>query len=337
MNFLCLQKILSNKPPFRLKQARQAIFRDLAEDWNKASALPLALREKLNRECPLKIKGELIGSKEEKNALKAVLTMADGLKIETVLMRHQTKASPRNTVCVSSQAGCALGCSFCATGAGGLKRSLTAEEIVEQVLFFARFLKKQNERVTNVVFMGMGEPFQNYDSVLAAIKILNEKEGLNIGARKISVSTCGIVEGIKKLATEKFQVNLAVSLHASDDTLRSGLMPINKKYPIAEVLKAVDEYIKKTSRRVMLEYLLLEEINDSPEQAQELARLAKRPLVFVNLIVYNPVGGKDLKGSSKDRVKEFKMILEKAGVEVTQRYRFGRKTKAACGQLALEK
>jgi 23S rRNA (adenine2503-C2)-methyltransferase len=243
-------------------------------------------------------------------------------------MKHED----RNTVCVSSQVGCALGCLFCATGKMGFKRNLEVFEIVEQVLFFARYLKKTKDKVTNVVFMGMGEPFLNYGNVLGAIKILNDKEGFNLGARKFSISTVGITEGIEKLAEEKLQINLAISLHASNNKLRSNLIPANKKYGIEKILKKVNEYIKKTNRKVMFEYLMIKDLNDSNESAKELAFLMEKPLYFVNLISYNPTG--DFQPSSKETIQKFKSILEKEGVYVTERYRFGREIKAACGQLA---
>jgi 23S rRNA (adenine2503-C2)-methyltransferase len=180
----------------------------------------------------------------------------------------------------------------------------------------------------------MGEPFFNYDNVLQAIRILNDKEGFNIGARHISLSTSGITQGIEKLADEKLQINLAVSLHAPDNELRTKLMPINKDYPIEKILSAIDKYVKKTKRRVMFEYLMIDRINDNPDQAKELARLMKNPLYFINLISFNPIGHSIFKPSSGSRIKEFKQTLEGLGINVTQRYRFGREIKAACGQLA---
>lgn len=212
------------------------------------------------------------------------------------------------------------------------KRNLKDFEIVEQVLFFARYLKNSQERVTNVVFMGMGEPFLNYENVISAIKILNDKEGFNLGARKFSISTAGIIEGIEKLAEEKLEVNLAISLHAPDDKLRSKLMPIGKKYSIKKILETVDDYIRKTNRKVMFEYLMIKDVNDSDSLAKKLIKLMKKRLYLVNLISYNPTA--DFKPSSKERIQKFKSILEKAGVYVTERYRFGREIKAACGQLA---
>ncbi|PIR02633.1 MAG: 23S rRNA (adenine(2503)-C(2))-methyltransferase RlmN [Candidatus Nealsonbacteria bacterium CG_4_9_14_0_2_um_filter_37_38] len=339
MDLIQFQKLFKKEPGYRLGQAKKALFQDLIQNWQTAKALPLILKEELNKKCPIEVSAKTFVSKD-RNTIKALMTLKDGLKIETVLMRHKNK---RNTICVSSQVGCSLNCSFCATGKMGFKRNLEAWEIVEQVLFFARYLKKIKERVTNIVFMGMGEPFLNYQNVIGAIKILNDKEGFNLGARHFSVSTVGIVEGIEKLAREELQINLAISLHAPDDKLRSKLMPINKKYPIRKILNAVDDYIAKTRRRVMFEYIMIRNLNDSEENAKTLARLMKkpctrastvqgRPLYFVNLISYNPTG--IFKPSLSLRIKKFKEILEKEGVTVTQRYRFGQDVEGACGQLA---
>ena len=339
MNLTQLKEVLKGEPNFRFKQVKKAIFQDLIEDWTKATILPLSLRENLNEKCPLVINAKLSVSGDDRTA-KALITLKDNLRIESVLMRHPPRSKnfllrdkdARNTVCVSSQVGCPLGCMFCATGKMGFKRNLEALEIVEQVLFFARYLKKLREKVTNVVFMGMEEPFLNYDNVLEAIRILNEKDSFCLGARHFSISTVGIIEGIKKLAKEKLQVNLAISLHAPDNDLRSKIMPINKKYSIEKILTAVDEYIKITRRKVMFEYIMIDNLNDSPSEAKELAKLMKKPLYFVNLISYNPTG--IFHASSGDKIKKFKEVLEKAGIPVTQRYRFGKDIKAACGQLA---
>jgi 23S rRNA (adenine2503-C2)-methyltransferase len=328
MNIEYLEKLLVEEPKFRLKQARTAIFKDLIDDWSQATSLPLNLREKLAVHCPLKINAQVFASSDGQ-AVKALITLADGKKIEAVLMKHK---DGRHTICVSCQVGCSLACSFCATGRMGFKRNLTASEILEQVLFFARFLKNNDERVSHIVFMGMGEPFLNYENVLAAVRLLNDKDSFNLGARRISISTAGITEGIKKLSEEKIQVNLAISLHAANDKLRRKIMPVDKKYPLAKVLAAVDDYVKKTHRRVMFEYLLIKGINDAEQDARELTGLMKRPLCFVNLISYNPTG--DFIPSSPLAVKKFRKILEKAGVSVTERFRFGRDIKAACGQLA---
>ena len=327
MDLIQFQRLFNKEPRYRLEQAKKALFHDLIQNWQTAKTLPLSLREELNKEWPIEISAKTFVSKD-RNTIKAILTLKDGLKIEAVLMRHKNK---RNTICVSSQVGCPLNCSFCATGKMGFQRNLETWEIVEQVLFFARYLKKIKAKVTNIVFMGMGEPFLNYQNVIGAIKILNDKEGFNLGARHFSISTVGIVEGIEELAKEKLQINLAVSLHAPNNELRSKLMPINKTYPIQKILNAVDDYIAKTRRRVMFEYIMLRDLNDSVKDAKALVRLMKRPLYFVNLISYNFTG--IFKSSPSSRIKKFKEILEKEGVMVTQRYRFGEDIEAACGQL----
>ncbi|MFH1288752.1 MAG: 23S rRNA (adenine(2503)-C(2))-methyltransferase RlmN [bacterium] len=365
MDIFNLAEILKEEPNYRIKQIQKALFVDLIDDWTNASTLPLNLREKLNKKCPLLINGQSFES-SDKSTVKTVITLKatcqlpvvaagfslrkttqpkgcgyqfpaitdssslkDNIQIESVLMKSR---DGRNTVCVSSQAGCTLNCSFCATGQSGFKRNLEVFEIIEQALFFARLLKKENEKITNIVFMGMGEPFLNYDNVLNAIKILNDKDGFNLGARHFSVSTVGIPEGIKKFSGENLQANMAISLHAPSDDLRSKIIPINKKYPIKEIISRVDEYIKKTNRRVMFEYIMIKDLNDSDECAKKLAKLMKKPLYFVNLISYNPTG-KTFQSSKGERIKKFKEILEKEGITVTQRYRFGEGLNAACGQL----
>ncbi|MDP1884622.1 MAG: 23S rRNA (adenine(2503)-C(2))-methyltransferase RlmN [Candidatus Moranbacteria bacterium] len=328
MNLEKIETILKNEPDFRLKQARKAVFHDLITDWSEATTLPKNIREKLQKEAPLDIDAEIFSSKDGRT-IKVRLVLEDGLAIETVLMKHTDR---RNTVCVSSQVGCPLRCLFCVTGEMGFKRDLNASEIAEQVLFFARHLGKQNEKISNIVFMGMGEPFLNWENVKEAIKLINDDNCFGIGARKISVSTAGITEGIEKLADEFPQINLAISLHAPDDKLRGELMPVNKKYPLPKVFQAVDDYIEKTNRKVMFEYVMLKGVNDSEKQARELARLLKYPLYMINLIAYNPNGG--FEPTPAEKIKKFKDILENAGIFTTQRYRFGTDIEAACGQLA---
>ncbi|MFA6381850.1 MAG: 23S rRNA (adenine(2503)-C(2))-methyltransferase RlmN [Candidatus Buchananbacteria bacterium] len=332
MNLTKLEDILKRQPKFRLKQINEAIFSQFIETWDEASSLPKDLRDLLKKECSLEIKTKIFKSADN-STIKAAITLADGEITETVLMRHGT----RNTVCVSCQVGCALACDFCATGQLGFKRNLTADEICEQVLVFERLLKPENQKVSNIVFMGMGEPLLNFDEVAKAIKIINDQTKFSIGARHISVSTVGITEGIKKLADFPLQINLAISIHSPSDTLRSRLMPINQKYPLSEVLTAAGEYLKKTKRKLMIEYVMLKGINDSPAQAKELALILKKylpHLYFVNLIAYNQT--ERFQGSLPKTIKEFKMTLEKAGVTVFQRYKFGSDIKGACGQLAGE-
>jgi len=359
-----LETILKNYQTFRLKQVKQAIFWDLVEDWQEAKWLPKELRERLNKECPLKINAQNFYSKRPAcrqaggSTVKSLITLKDGLKVESVLMRHDGERKVRqsadhvpgrNTVCVSSQVGCPLGCLFCATGKIGFKRNLEAWEIIEQVVNFKRLLKNidqtgcirvaplrvQPSKATNIVFMGMGEPFLNYENVISAIKIINDPEGLAIGARHISISTVGIIDGIKKLAKESIQVNLAISLHAPNNKLRTKLIPINSRYSIEKIMGAVGDYIQRTNRKVMFEYLMIKDLNDSEDLAYELVSLlkkVKKPLIMVNLIRYNPTG--IYQPSTTERVEKFKKILMDKGIFVTERYRFGQDIKAACGQLA---
>jgi len=327
MKFSKIKTILAEGPEFRLKQIKKLIFQDLIEDWNQASVLSLELRKKLSKEVPLEIIHKLFES-NDKNTLKAVVFLIDGLTSETVLMRHRA----RNTVCISSQVGCALNCAFCATGKAGFERNLTSDEIVDQVLLFTRLLKKENKKLNNVVFMGMGEPFLNYEAVLEAIKTINDPFGLAIGSRHISVSTAGIIEGIKKFSLEPLQVNLAISLHAPTDKQRTQLMPVNRKYPLKDVLKIATDYVNKTKRKLMFEYTLIKGINDRPEDALNLAKIMDQKLFFVNLIVYNPTGA--FESSSKESIEAFRKILEQKGVQQTLRYHFGSDINAACGQLA---
>lgn len=330
MDLANLHKILRDEPNYRQKQVKRALFVDLVEKWEDTTTLPTSLRQKLSEECPLSITAKSFSAKGSESQ-KALIKLSDGFSIESVLMHHN---NGRNTVCVSSQVGCPLGCIFCNTGMLEFKRNLTSFEIIEQVLYFARLLSKKNEKVTNVVFMGMGEPFLNYDNVMAAIKILNDPEGFGLGARHISVSTSGIIPEIERFTQENLEVNLALSLHAPNDTLRSKLMPINEKYPLQEVLNATLKYIKKTNRRVMFEYILIQDVNDSPEFALELSHLVKPFLGFVNLIPYNDTG--KFKASPSDKIQKFKKTLEQNGVTVTQRHKFGDDIHGACGQLVYE-
>ena len=325
MDWNNLIKLLSNEPEFRKKQVHRLLFHELINDWDKATNLSLDLRKKLKQEFPLEIKSKLFKSKDKKT-IKALIELEDGLQIETVLMIH----GKRTTVCVSTQVGCSLGCLFCATGTMGLKRNLNYYEICEQVLLFKRI-----RNISNIVFMGMGEPFLNYDNTIKAIKLLNDSNGFNIGSRKISVSTSGIIPGIEKFIKEDLQVNLSISLHAPNNELRSKIMPINNKYPLDKLIKIVDEYIIKTNRKVMLEYLMIKGVNDSIEYAEELYQLIKnKPLYMINLIRYNPTG--KYSSSTSKTIKEFKEYLEKRGIFITQRYEFGKDIKGACGQLIVE-
>jgi 23S rRNA (adenine2503-C2)-methyltransferase len=326
-----LPEILALEPKYRAKQIQQALFIDLVASWQAATILPQKLRTTLQANCPIDIKAEIVVAKDKKT-IKALLTLADEKLVETVLMKHQ---AGRNTVCISCMVGCPMRCAFCATGEMGLVRNLSADEMIEQILFFARYLKPQGARINSVVFMGMGEPFLNYDNVIQAIRLIQSPNGLNVGARHISVSTCGILNGIKKLAQEKLPINLAISLHAPTDEVRQQLMPIAKTYPIKKLLTEVDYYITQTNRKVMFEYLMIKGVNDSVKHAQALAALMKNRLCVVNLIQYNPTN--KFIPSPYKQMNYFKSILEKEGVNTTMRYKFGQDIKGACGQLATKK
>jgi len=345
MNLTKLNSLLAVEPKYRYAQVQRAIFQDFISDWSEVSNLPKALRENLAAACPLDIQAQVFKA-AGKPSDKAVITSEDGEVIETVLIRQKDK---RNTVCLSSQVGCPLGCAFCATGQLGFKRNLLAAEIVEQFIFWSRYLKKTGgaEKIDNVVFMGMGEPLLNYDNVISAISILNSKNCFNISIRKISVSTAGIPWAIKKLAKEKIKPNLAVSLHWANQAKRTKIMPIAKNHDLIELSKAIDFYIKATGQRVMFEYLMLSGINDTEKDALDLAKFVKqfktpvnfRPgknFYFVNLIAFNDFKSQDsiaFEPSRREKIAMFKEILAQQGIEAKQRFKFGEDIKGACGQL----
>ena len=264
---------------------------------------------------------------------KYLFRLIDGKLIETVLMRHNYG----NSICVTTQVGCNMGCSFCASGELGKVRSLTLGEIVEQVLQVQIDLDEEYERVSNIVVMGIGEPFDNYDNVMKFLKVVNYAKGLEIGARHITVSTCGIVPKIKEFAHFNLQVNLAISLHAPNNELRSKIMKINKAYPIEEVMDAVNYYIQQTNRRVTFEYILLKDVNDSEECALELCKLIKGMNAYVNLIPYNEVTTKQYKKVTKNKAERFYQILDENHIQATLRMEHGADIDAACGQLRAKK
>jgi 23S rRNA (adenine2503-C2)-methyltransferase len=328
-----LKKLLSSwgEPAFRAQQIWQGIYQNLWGDPAEFSNLPKGLRDKLATELrwdavvPVT---ELKSSDHE--TIKTLFRLADGREIETVLMRYEE----RRTLCISTQAGCAMGCVFCATGQMGFKRHLTSGEIVAQVMYFARQLKSQGEVVTNVVVMGMGEPFHNYDNTLKAIDTLNDARGYNLGARRFTISTVGLVPAIRRFADEKRQVNLAISLHAANDEQRSALLPTNKKYPIKDVITACREYVEKTGRRVTFEWALIRDVNDTPETAAELAGLLKGLICHVNVIPLNPTQKYPGQATTRERAKAFSDVLNQAGIPCTIRIRRGIDIQAGCGQLA---
>ncbi len=272
---------------------------------------------------------KIIKKQEDVDVKKYLFELFDGKLIEAVLMKHDYG----NSLCVSSQVGCNMGCSFCESGRLKKKRNLYAYELVMQVLKVEEDIKM---RISHVVLMGIGEPFDNYDNVMKFINIINDPKGINIGIRHITVSTCGVVPKIREFAKEKLGVNLAISLHAPTDEIRNKIMPINKAYKINDIMDAVKDYIKETNRRVTFEYILLKDINDSKDCAYELASKLKNLNCYVNLIPYNETSNIGFKASSKVTIDEFYDILKMQGINVTIRREFGRKVSAACGQLRSE-
>lgn len=339
-----------NEPAYRAKQIWQGLYHHLYSSSDQFSNLPASLRKKMAEELrftPFTVKTYLDSA--DGSTRKTLFQLPDGNLIEAVLMRYgdpaddpqmatsdtnRRGAKQRRTLCISTQAGCAMGCVFCATGQLGFKRNLSSGEIVAQVMYYAQMLKEQNEAVSNVVFMGMGEPFHNYDNVMAAIDRLNDADGFKFGARRLTISTVGLASQIRKFADEQRQVNLAISLHAADDEERLAIMPVNKRYKIDDVIEACKYYIEKTHRRVTFEWALINGVNDRPEVAQKLARGLKGLLCHVNAIPLNPTQGYDGEATDRQRAQLFKETLEHAGIPCTIRMRRGIDINAGCGQLA---
>jgi 23S rRNA (adenine2503-C2)-methyltransferase len=332
-NFEELSAIIQDwgEPSYRAVQIWEGLFHHYWSSWESFTTLSLPLRTKLNENFQLNtIQQDQEQRSEDGETTKLLYRLNDDTAIETVLMSYRE----RYTVCISSQAGCAMGCDFCATGDLGFIRNLTTGEIVEQVIRAAEIFQLKNKKLTNVVFMGMGEPFHNYSAVLKASKILNDPVGFSLGARRITISTVGLVPGIKKFAQEKTQMNLAISLHAADDELRSSMMPVNKKYPISDLMKACQEYISLTNRRISIEWALIEGVNDTEEQAHKLIGLIKGKLFHVNLIRLNPVKHYSGNPTNTDQAATFQKQILDAGIPCTFRVRRGIDIQAGCGQLA---
>lgn len=321
------------EPAFRTKQIWQGLYRQLWDTPEQFSNLPANLRSKLAQEFSFShLTPSQVAHSSDRETVKTLFTLPDQKAIEAVLMRYES----RRTLCISTQAGCAMGCVFCATGQMGFKRHLSSGEIVEQVLHYARTLQAQGEAVTNIVVMGMGEPFHNYDATLDAIDRLNHPEGMNLGARRFTISTVGLIPMIERFASEERQVNLAISLHAADDETRSALLPINRKYPIADLIQACRDYVEKTGRRITFEWALIYGSNDTPEQALKLAALLKGLICHVNVIPLNPTTKFSGRATTQDRAKAFCAILEQNGIPATIRIRRGIDIQAGCGQLATQ-
>jgi 23S rRNA (adenine2503-C2)-methyltransferase len=337
------------QPAYRADQVWQGLYKNFRNTPEEFTNLPKTLREQLGqlfRFDALKPVSYLDSS--DTQTRKTLFQLHDKRVIEAVLMKYGDPASlapdpspewkgekrKRRTLCISSQAGCAMGCVFCATGQMGFKRNLSSGEIVAQVMYYARMLHDQGENVTNVVLMGMGEPFHNYDNTMAAIDLLNDPDGYNFGARRFTISTVGLIPQIKRFADEKRQVNLAISLHAADDDERSKILPVNRKYPISKLLEACRYYVTQTGRRVTFEWALIAGVNDSEEVARRLAARLKGLLCHVNAIPLNPTTGYQGQATTRQSAGKFKETLEQAGIPCTIRMRRGIDIQAGCGQLA---
>lgn len=312
---------------FRADQIFQWLHKKGVTSFADMLNLPQAVREHLEETAFVDV-AEPVARREAKDGtIKYLFKLQDGATIESVYLPYD---DGRKSVCISSQAGCGMGCTFCATGLGGLARNLKPGEIVDQVYAIQRDLDVE---ISNVVLMGMGEPLANYEAVLQAIKLLNHPKGLNIGVRRITLSTCGLVPQIRKLAEEDLQIVLAISLHAPNDALRNELMPINEKYPLKDLMQACRDYIDITGRRVTFEYALMAGINDSEEHARQLGRLLKGMICHVNLIPINPVKETRIARPEYGQVVRFQQILQVSGIETTLREERGTDIEAACGQL----
>ncbi|MDO4570334.1 MAG: 23S rRNA (adenine(2503)-C(2))-methyltransferase RlmN [Planctomycetia bacterium] len=320
-----------DQPAFRGNQIWRWALKPGVISFDQMSDLPQKLRLELAEHFSLRTVYEKMRQGDSDSpAEKSLLELSDGESIETVLLHN---AQGEHTLCVSTQVGCAMGCTFCATGLDGVVRNLTSGEILEQFLLASDLLHTRGERLSHAVIMGMGEPSANLEALLEALDVVSSPKGLNIGARKITISTVGIPTGIRRLADHPKAYHLAVSLHAPNDELRTSLIPANRRVGIENILHAADYYFAQTGRRVTYEYILLADVNDSPTHAQELARLLKKRNALVNLIPYNPVSDIPFRTPAQQRVMKFATILEKNGVQVVLRHRKGEKIEAACGQL----
>jgi 23S rRNA (adenine2503-C2)-methyltransferase len=319
----------NNEKPFRGEQIFDWLYTKRVTSFEDMTNLSKGLRDLLADHFAITTLKTIIQQTSSDGTIKFLFELHDGYSIETVLMRHEYG----NSVCVTTQVGCRIGCTFCASTLGGLKRNLEAGEIVAQVVKVQQALDESNERVSSVVIMGIGEPFDNYDDMMSFLRIINHDKGLNIGARHITVSTSGIIPKIYQFADENMQINFAISLHAPNTEIRSRLMPINRAYKLPELMKAIRYYIEKTGRRVSFEYGLFGGVNDQVEHAEELASLIKGVKCHVNLIPVNYVPERDYVRTPREQIFAFEKTLKQHGVNVTIRREHGHDIDAACGQL----
>ncbi len=328
-----------DEPDYRASQIWLGLYQSFWDQPDQFTNLSKSLRDKLADTFSFShLKESALVESADGETRKVLFYLPDGHALEAVLMRYRK----RRTLCISTQSGCAMGCAFCATGQMGFRRHLSSGEIVEQVLYYARLLSANNEQLTNVVMMGMGEPFHNYEATMQAIDCLNHRNGFNLGARRLTISTVGLVPAIHRFTKENRQVNLAISLHAADDQLRTKLIPVNNRYPLDELLQACQNYVETTRRRISFEWALIQNVNDSLDQAKKLAKrlqVFRRPgstLCHVNVIPLNPTQQYPGRATSHHQALVFKSTLESAGIPCTIRLRRGIDIQAGCGQLAFQ-
>ena len=314
---------------YRAVQVYEWLHKHLVSDYDEMTNLPKDMRESLKELFPVPVFSIERKAVSKDGTAKYLFALPDGDYVESVVMKYKYGY----TICVSSQVGCKMGCAFCASALGGFKRSLSAGEILSQVYTAQKDL---GQRISHIVLMGMGEPFDNYENVTRFITLITDEKGQNLSMRNISLSTCGVVPGIKALAQKKLQLTLSISLHAPNNEIRNRLMPVNKKYDIDELLSACKEYINATSRRISFEYAMIDGLNDSDENARELASRLRGMLCHVNLIPINEVKESPFKPSSAERIASFTSVLEKKGITVTVRRKLGSDIDASCGQLRLK-
>lgn len=319
----------NNEPLFRADQLFDWIYVKRVKSFEDMTNLPKPLRNKLEEQFQFVTLQEITKFESKDGTVKFLFGLHDAHAIETVIMRHNYG----NSVCVTTQVGCRIGCTFCASTLGGLKRNLTAGEIVAQVVTAQQMLDPTGERVSSIVIMGSGEPFENYDATMAFLRNMIHEKGLQIGQRHITVSTSGIVPSMYKFADENTQISLALSIHAPNDALRSKLMPVNRRFPFEDVMEACRYYIAKTGRRITFEYALIGGVNDRPEHAQELADVLQGMLCHVNLIPVNHVPERKYVRTPREDIFEFQRILERNKINATIRREQGHDIAAACGQL----
>lgn len=335
------------EPRFRAKQVLDWLYKKRARSWKEMSNLPQPLRSRLEQEFEIAPTKRILAKESSDETEKLLLEMGDRSLVETVVIRAPQigvgQKNSRKTICISTQVGCAYGCRFCASGLAGWKRDLSVGEIVSQLIHVCHLEDETTQRAReeiasfdNIVVMGMGEPMANYENLLPALRILNAPWGLNFGARRITISTSGIVPKILELANEPEQFRLAVSLHGATNEVREQIMPINKRYPLEELIPAIERYASTKGRMVTLEFILIEEINDTFEQAEALSKIALKLNAHVNLIPYNTVPGLDWKRPSLTRQDSFYERLKRKGVNTTIRREKGHDIAAACGQLKLK-